>query len=114
MAVTDSNLPELIYYDSQGNEINADGTPKTNSGGSSGGWLGSLFGAIPGILSSLFPNGVGGGGNNTPIVTTNPYGQTTVTTSSNSNLLIIALVLMAGYIFLMQGAIGPAKPKRRR
>lgn len=112
MALTEY-VPDLIYYDSQGNEINKDGSKKTTS--SNSGWLAGLFGAIPGILSALFPTGVNGSGNtNYPTVTTNPYGQTQVTMAGSNNILIIALVLMAGFILFQGNMLKPAKPTKRK
>jgi hypothetical protein len=76
----------------------------TSSGGT--GWLGGVLSAVPGILSALFPNGIGGGGgNNNGTIYTNPTTGTTAVNLAGSGtnpILLIALALMAGY-FLFSG-----------
>ncbi|WP_353720183.1 hypothetical protein [Dyadobacter sp. 676] len=83
---------------------------ETSDSGSSGGWLSSLLGAIPGILQSLFPNGIGK--NDYPTVTTTP-GVTTVNTGANSmNTLLIGLVVALVLIILFMSTKQPARARK--
>lgn len=89
--------PKTIqYYDAAGNPIGSGGT----SGAGGSGWLAGVLGAIPGILSALFPSGVGGNGNQQyPYVSTLPNGQQQVTLSGgNNNIIMIVLVAMVAYL----------------
>lgn len=76
-----------------------------------GGWLASLLGAIPGILSSLFPGGIGKD-NNYPTVTTTP-GVTTVNTGANNmNTLLIGMVVVLVLVILFISTKQPAKARK--
>lgn len=94
MDPTEVDVNTIKFVDANGNEIKNDG-----SNGGSGIW-GSIFGAIPGILSALFPNGVGGDKNSYPSVTTTPGGNTEVKLAGSNNILLIVAVGMLGYIIL--------------
>jgi LPXTG-motif cell wall-anchored protein len=78
---------------------------------SGGGWFASLLGAIPGILSSLFPGGIGKN-NDYPTVTTTP-GVTTVNTgANNTNMLLIGAVVVLAVIILFMSTKQPAKARK--
>jgi hypothetical protein len=104
------DVSKIIYYNSDGTVQTGTGSSKSDSKG--GGVFGNILGAIPGILSSLFPNGIGGN-NNTPIVSTMPNGDRNVQLQGNNNILMYALVLMVGFmLFTGMRPIQP-QPKKR-
>lgn len=108
MATTPTEIDPstIVYTDGNGNVIKSDGS----SGGS--GWLSGVLGAIPGILSALFPSGIGGNNNQQyPYVSTLPSGQQQVTLAGgNNNILMIALVAMVAYLVFTGKQ--PVKAKR--
>lgn len=75
------------------------------------GVLTGILAAIPGILSTLFPSGIGGSGN-TPVIYTNPTtgNQEVSGLGGNNSILILLLVAMGAYI-LFTGQ-KPIKGKR--
>jgi len=85
---------------------------ETSDKDSSGnGWFANLLGAIPGILSLLFPGGIGKN-NSYPTVTTTP-GVTTVSTGANStNTLLIGLVVVLVLVILFMSTKQPAKARK--
>lgn len=108
MEPTEVDVNSLTYY-------NPDGTVQSGSGtkdGSGTGWLAGVLGALPGVLSALFPSGVGGNNsNNYPTITTNPAGTTTIGYQSSNNMLIyILLAIIIGFLFFQPG-IKPKKSK---
>lgn len=112
----EEDVNNIKYYDNAGNEIDPN-TGKVKTGGSSessgAGWLGGVIGAIPGILSALFPNGIKGNSNsNYPTVTTLPNGNTSVNLAGGNNILIIALIAMVG--FLLFTGRSPIQPEKKK
>lgn len=102
------DVNKITYYDANGNPIKGDGTSGSGSGS---GWLAGLLGAIPGILSSLFPSGIGGGNNQGGYVSTSPNGNTSVNLgSNNNNILMIVLVAMVAYLIFTDKS--PVRAKR--
>lgn len=90
------------------NQKEIDETSDKDSSG--GGIFATIFGAIPGILSALFPSGIGK--NNYPTVTTTP-GVTTLNTGANStNTLLIGAVVILVLIILFMSTKQPAKAKK--
>ncbi|HEV7378973.1 MAG TPA: hypothetical protein VGN64_04220 [Dyadobacter sp.] len=88
-------VPTIIYYDDKGNEIDSKGNKK-----SGGGIFAGILEAVPNILKSLFPNGIGGGGNsNYPVMTTLPGGTQSVNLGSN-NMLMFLLIGMVGFLII--------------
>jgi hypothetical protein len=76
------------------------GSAGSNSGGGSG-WLAGVLSAVPGILSALFPNGIGNNNNNPGTVYTNPATGTTAVNLAGGGtnpILLIGLALMAGFL----------------
>lgn len=112
----DEDVNKIKYYDSAGNEIDPDtGKVKTNGSNQSGGtgWLSGVIGAIPGIISALFPGGIKGNSNtNYPTVTTLPNGNTSVNLAGGNNILIIALIAMVG--FLLFTGRSPIQPEKKK
>ena len=91
------------------NQKEIDETSDKNTSG--GGWLSSVLGAIPQILSTLFPGGIGKN-NEYPTVTTTP-GVTTVNTGANTaNMLLIGAIVILVVIILFMSTKQPAKARK--
>lgn len=75
------------------------GVPTTTTTDTGNIW-GQLFGIVPGVLSAIFPNGIGGK-EKVPTVVTGNDGTTNVNLKQNDNtVLIIAVVAAAAVIML--------------
>lgn len=77
--------------------------PITETGGGNN-WLTGIVGALPSVISALFPSGVIAG-NNKPVITTFPNGNSSVDMpAQNSSLIIIGLLALIGVLLLSKSS----------